>query len=516
MITSNNQPFEYAIIGAGPGGLQLASCLERRGANYVVLEAGPQAGSFFGEYPRHGQLISINKINTGCDDYETNLRWDWNSLLGSKPLSFRSYSERFFPSRQSMVKYLADFARAENLNIQFGCKTNSIAKDGDGFVLTSETGLKLRARVVVVATGLSRPNTPDFPGVELGTHYVDFEIDPAKYKNKRVLIVGKGNSAFETADAMIEYASSIHLCSPHPTKLAWATHYVGNVRAVNNNFLDTYQLKSQNVILDAVIQSLEPEAGGVRANIVYTHAMEERRSVWYDQVLLCTGFRMDRSIFDSSCLPEVTTCGRLPMQTCEWESTNVPDLFFVGTLMQMRDYKKTMSGFIHGFRHNALALDSILAAKYEGKPWTGVPLESSTETIADTILDRLNRSAAIFLQPGYLCDLIVQQPDGMLHLVEGVPKDYVRSSSFFDSEMLITISLEYGDFSKIADPFNIDREPFEDKAHLAAYLHPILRIFERGELIQEKHLLEDLENDYSGPLWRERVLEFVSQHLFVT
>ena len=34
-------------------------------------------------------------------------------------------------------------------------------------------------------------------------------------------------------------------------RLAWATHYVGDLRAVNNGLLDTYQLKS----LDGIIES---------------------------------------------------------------------------------------------------------------------------------------------------------------------------------------------------------------------------------------------------------------------
>ena len=42
----------------------------------------------------------------------------------------------------------------------------------------------------------------------------------------------------------------MHVAGPSPLRLAWKTHYVGHLRAVNNNFLDTYQLKSQNAVLD--------------------------------------------------------------------------------------------------------------------------------------------------------------------------------------------------------------------------------------------------------------------------
>ena len=34
--------------------------------DYVVLEKGPKAGMFFDVYPRHRQLISINKARLFC------------------------------------------------------------------------------------------------------------------------------------------------------------------------------------------------------------------------------------------------------------------------------------------------------------------------------------------------------------------------------------------------------------------------------------------------------------------
>jgi cation diffusion facilitator CzcD-associated flavoprotein CzcO len=69
------------IIGAGPGGLQLAYCLKKLGVDHVVLERGQRLAGFFRKFPRHRRLISVNKPNTGFDDPQTNLRWDWHSLL---------------------------------------------------------------------------------------------------------------------------------------------------------------------------------------------------------------------------------------------------------------------------------------------------------------------------------------------------------------------------------------------------------------------------------------------------
>ena len=87
-------------------------------------------------------------------------------------------------------------------------------------------------------------------------------------------------------------------------------------------------------------------------SVRYSHANGEVQDLVYDRIILCTGFRFDSSFFDEDCRPDLTVNDRFPSLTCEWESTNVPHMFFAGTITQSRDYKKTSSGFIHGFRYN--------------------------------------------------------------------------------------------------------------------------------------------------------------------
>lgn len=56
---------QYCVIGAGPAGLQLGFFLQQAGRDYVIIEREASAGSFYKTYPRHRQLISINKRYTG-------------------------------------------------------------------------------------------------------------------------------------------------------------------------------------------------------------------------------------------------------------------------------------------------------------------------------------------------------------------------------------------------------------------------------------------------------------------
>lgn len=84
------------------------------------------SGSFFVDYPRHRQLISINKRNTGERNQKFNLRHDWNSLLTDDDhLRFTHRSKKLFPSADLLVDYLNDFHRYYNLHIQF----NTTIKD---------------------------------------------------------------------------------------------------------------------------------------------------------------------------------------------------------------------------------------------------------------------------------------------------------------------------------------------------------------------------------------------------
>jgi hypothetical protein len=337
---------------------------------------------------------------------------------------------------------------------------------------------------------------PSIPGIELCENYFDFSVDPRDFVNQRVLIVGKGNSAFETANHLTETAAVIHLLSPHPVKMAWQSHFVGNLRAVNNDFLDTYQLKSQNAVIDANLEQIERKDGQFVVHIVFSHARGQRRAISYDRVLVCTGFRFDDSIFDESCRPLLTLDNRFPDQTSAWESKNVGDLYFAGTLMQARDYKKTMSAFIHGFRYNIEILDRIFETRYHGKTWPYEAVAARPEAIVEVVLERIHRSSALFLQPGYLCDLLVvpEGTTGTVNYYSVLSADYVHEARFAGRRRYYTVSLEYGKFE--GDPFNIERDPDPAKGHLAPYLHPVIRCFSDGFLVKEFHMQDDLENNF--------------------
>lgn len=508
----NEDRYDYVVLGAGPAGLQLGYYLAQRRRRFCILERASHAGAFFDTFPRHRKLISVNKLHTGYSEREINLRWDWNSLLSDDGPLFRDYSPHYFPPAEKLVDYCRDFASRYALPIHYGCEVRRVSRPDDFHVECADSR-SLRARCVVVATGVSAENRPSIPGLELCESYAAHSTCPADYTGQRVLIIGKGNSAFETADNLIETASLIHLVSRHPLKMAWKTHFVGDLRACNNNVLDTYQLKLQNAVLDAEVVRIERQGDRLAATFRYAHADGEVETIEYDRIISCAGFRLDTSIFADDTRPRLTSCGRLPVQSAAWESVNVPDMYFAGTLMQQRDYKRYMSAFIHGFRYNVRTLATLLDARYHGASWPQIAATFDHSELTARLIERINQTSALWQQPGFLCDVVrYDRGSGRCELIEELSVDLAREKLFANGAGALLLTLEFG-HSDAPDPFHVERVRREDyrRAERSQFLHPVLRYYEGGALVTEHHVIEDLAAEWVEPEHVEPLRSFLQQ-----
>lgn len=223
---------DFCVVGAGPAGLQCAHHLQSAGESVVVFEGTSSAGSFYETFPRHGQLISINKKYTGRADPEFSLRHDWNSILTSMESNgtdfrFTDYSEEYFPNRTVLWQYLNDYADRYKLPIVYDARVTSVVKtsaEGDApkFKLSLGRGLgEVSCGVVVWAAGLGTPRMLKNP---LYTPYHEAPVEPSFYRNLSVGIVGAGQSAFELAKAIYGASASTMMLYRNPPKFAWNTH----------------------------------------------------------------------------------------------------------------------------------------------------------------------------------------------------------------------------------------------------------------------------------------------------
>ncbi|HXT20182.1 MAG TPA: NAD(P)-binding domain-containing protein, partial [Thermoanaerobaculia bacterium] len=447
-------------------------------------EATEGAGSFFTKFPRHRRLISINKVHTGRRDPTVQFRWDWNSLLSDGGSPFKRYSEEYFPPASSMVDYLQDFASEHQLNVHYGQRVVEISRRGGGFQVKTPSQ-SFAARYLIVATGLSEPYVPPIPGIERAARYADFDADPARYSDRRVLVIGKGNSGFETADSLIPYAAQIHIVSRHDVTMAWNSHHVGHLRAVNNNLIDTDQLKSQNATIWGEVLAIEPYRG--RHLVRIAHIDSDRRvfTHLYDDIICCTGFRMSRDIFHPPCVPAMVVDERLPALTAEWESTNVENLFFAGTLTQSRDYKRSSSAFIHGFRYNTQALFRMLALR-NGGSWPSRELAKDADSLTNFIAQRVNTTSSLWHQFNFLCD-VIDLGTPTARCFHDVPVDFALSSPYFRLARCLLLTFTHD------EPKDPERRRYFSEVPA---LHPRVRLVANGEVIAEHHVLEDLEAEW--------------------
>lgn len=522
--------YEYCVIGAGPAGLQMAYFLHKSNRNYIVFEQEPEAGSFYKMFPRHRKLISINKRFTGKTNKEFNMRHDWNSLLSDdETLKMTQYSKEFYPHADTLVKYLNDFATKLNLKISYNTIIRTIAKgfSNNTLLLQDENSKIYKCNDLIVCTGMSVENVPNIKGIEHTVSYGAMSVNQDEYEGQSVLILGGGNAAFETAENIVMSTNFIHVMGRSRVRLAWATHYVGDVRAVNNGLLDNYQLKSLDGFLEKSLDdvSIVKHDGKLYIDVFdATGQMLKKPGIApdnyslrdpYDRILRCLGFKFDFSIFNNSAMP-LTGLGKkskYPLIKPNFESNGVPRMWFAGANAHSLDWKKSAGGFIHGFRYTVRSLHRIFEWKNHGIKWRHHEIPQTE--IMNYIIKRVNEASGIYQMFGTLVDIIIYLDSGKAFYIEEFPAqllDKLESCSGLTNGPTLVISMEYGKtFSGAGkDTFHEDRANLDPAmAHTSNFLHPVLYYYRQPVQALGKnyslpkpdrihHIVEDFLTKWTG------------------
>ncbi len=502
------QKVKYIIIGAGPGGLQMGFFLQKKGLDYLILEKSNRAGDFFSRQPVHRTLISINKKYNFFEEDEFNQRHDWNSLLSDDPeMRFTKYSDELFPHADDMCRYLQDYADHFKLNIKYKTEVKKISKTKSGdFHVATRNGKIYQSSVLLMGLGATLPNIPEeIEGMKHTVNYGDQPLNLDFYRNKRVGILGGGNSAFETASYLAPVAAFVHVFVEKPLKMAWDTHFVGDLRAINNTVIDMYQLKSLHAILNPRIKKITKIPGN---KVQTTHEYDYPKSKVpgtlqltreYEIIINCTGWKwVNTSLYDKSARPEISDCGKLPRLTETWESVNIPGLYFIGGAMKSID-QKAASGFIHGFRYNVRTLANILAERYEDKPYpfkTFKPFD--WDKFLDFMYERYSVSAGLFQLFGFLCDTLIFSSDkSEAALYQELPTAYVPKIIPKNRHALI-FTLEFGFYKYDESSLNFLGPSDPNNTNCAAFLHPVIRHYYNNKT-EEFHFGDSLLARWDRP-----------------
>lgn len=355
---------EVAVVGAGPYGLGAAAHLI--GAGIDVRVFGDPL-SFWRDHMPKGMFI----------------RSDWNATHFSHPrrqftldhyIRQQGFSKPDLLPLTDFLAYGQWFQRNAVPDIN-GRMVASIHKTDAGFHLGLRGGGSIKAARVVVATGLANQEFKPAPFNALPTPLVSHAADHSdlsQFKGKRVAVVGRGQSACESAAILCDMGADVELLARGPIHwlrraqgsppkqnrrprlrelisapsgvgpfpIAWLNEFPGGVRWLPQSVRDSV---SRISLRPAATGWLKARFDKVRLRVVhrFTEATggDGRVSIrWdndggaYDHVLLGTGYRIDIArlgFFDPDMLSAIAQIDGSPVLGRGFEST-VGGLHFLG------------------------------------------------------------------------------------------------------------------------------------------------------------------------------------------
>jgi putative flavoprotein involved in K+ transport len=186
---------DTVIIGGGQAGLVAGYELQRRGRQFVILDANRRSGDAW-----RNRYDSLRLFTPGRDC----------ALPGLKFTARRNHQ----PTKDEMADYLEAYVAHHSLPVRHGVRAIRLTKSGGTFRVETTVGDITAANVIVASGSYGEPKVPSF-AADLDPHIVQLHStayrNPAQLQPGGVLIVGGGNSG---ADIGLEVVES------HPTWLA--------------------------------------------------------------------------------------------------------------------------------------------------------------------------------------------------------------------------------------------------------------------------------------------------------
>ena len=195
----------HAIIGAGPTGLAAARQLQRHGIPFVGFELHSDVGGLWDIANPHSTMYESAHLISSKG----------TTAFAEFPMPDEVPS---YPHQRHISQYFRDYAEHFGLrqHYQFNTRVVRLERLSQGWRLVSEHDGTLREwqfEGVLIANGtLHTPNQPALPG-----RFTGELLHSSAYKNaelfadKRVLVIGCGNSACDIAVDAVHRASSVDL-----------------------------------------------------------------------------------------------------------------------------------------------------------------------------------------------------------------------------------------------------------------------------------------------------------------
>jgi putative flavoprotein involved in K+ transport len=183
---------ETIVIGGGQAGLATGYYLQEQGRDFVILDASERIGHAW--------------------------RNRWDSLRLFTPARYCRLPgmpfpapDHTFPTKDETADYLEAYAAHFELPVQLGGRVDSLAREGEQFLVTAGERCFVADNVVVAMSTYQVPWVPPF-AQELDSNIVQMHSseyrNPSQLQDGGVLIVGAGNSGAE---------NTLEVAREHPT-----------------------------------------------------------------------------------------------------------------------------------------------------------------------------------------------------------------------------------------------------------------------------------------------------------
>jgi thioredoxin reductase (NADPH) len=300
-------PYEVAIIGAGPIGIELAACLRRAGARYVHFDAH-QIGYTMTWWPRNTSFFSTTE----------------RLAIAGVPIQ-NNHQQRI--TGEDYLAYLRGIVEQFDLHINSYEPVAGVQRVEGGFEIATAPlagPRRYQARAVVLAIGdMHWPVRLGIPGENL-PHVSHYFRDPHDYFRRRVLIVGGKNSAVEAALRCWRAGAEVTISY---RRVAF------DAQRVKHWLLPDLEAQIEAGVVTFLAGTIPLEVTPTQVTMQYVEG-ERAGEVFEhptDFVLLNTGFRGDQSLLESL---GVTLEGpnRVPVFNPDTMETNAPGVYLAGTV----------------------------------------------------------------------------------------------------------------------------------------------------------------------------------------
>ncbi|MCQ6268872.1 NAD(P)/FAD-dependent oxidoreductase [Fictibacillus sp. WQ 8-8] len=328
-------PLDCLVIGAGQAGLAAGYHIQKRGWNYVILEASHQPAGSWPSYYDSLTLFSPARFS---------------SLPGYR---FPGEPDRY-PTRDEVISYLTNYAEHFNFNVVTNENVQKVIKDNGLFKVETASGKVFAAKTVISATGaFAHPFIPEMEGFQ---RYKGRILHSSQYRNteefegKRMVVVGGGNSAVQiayelTAVAQVTLATRRPLSFMPQTFLGKDLHFWLTVSGIDKASFAKHLGTSVSVldtgIYQEAISNQKPDHRNLFSSFTEDGVNWGEEVEKVDAVIFATGFRPNLSYLHS--LPQALGKDGFP-QHIKGMSTSINGLGYVGLSGQRSLSSATIRG----------------------------------------------------------------------------------------------------------------------------------------------------------------------------